>query len=79
MKLHVIEEPPLMFAQGGRHVDIKAGLSTFGAFDRGSGSVPDPIGIGLIGTADTIDGVRDWMESCRNGVASTEETLTNIT
>lgn len=78
VKLHVLEEPCLLFGQGGQHIDIKAGLTRFGAFDRAAGSVRDSVGIGLVGTTATVDGVRDWMESCRDGVASKETNLIEL-
>jgi hypothetical protein len=78
MKLQIIEEPLLAFHQNKTHVDIRAGLSTFGAFDKGSVSVPVPIRLGVIGTTATVDGVRDWLEQCKNGVASNEEKLTAL-
>jgi hypothetical protein len=75
MKLQIVEEPQLAFHQGKLHVDIRAGLSTFGAFDKGSTGVPVPIRIGVIGTTATVDGVRDWLEHCKHGVASDEQKL----
>lgn len=54
MKLQIIEEPHLAFHQNKLHVDIRAGLSTFGAFDKGSTAVPVPIRIGVIGTTATV-------------------------
>ena len=78
MKLQIIEEPRLAFHQNKMHVDIRAGLSAFGAFDKGSAGVPIPIRLGVIGTTATVDGVRDWLEQCKNGVASGEEKLTTL-
>jgi hypothetical protein len=78
MKLYILDEPPLMFGKGGRHIDIKAGIATHGTFDLAGGTVPDPIGVALIGTSDTVDRVRDWLESCREGVASEEDTLVEL-
>src|SRR6267154_2497478 len=75
MKLQIIEEPELAFSQNKVHVDIRAGLLAFGAFDKGSSSVPTPIRIGVIGTTATVDGVRDWLENCKHGVASEEQKL----
>ncbi len=75
MKLQIVEEPHIAFYQNALHVDIRAGLSSFGAFDKGSPSVPTPIRIGVIGTTATVDGVRDWLERCKNGVPSEEEKL----
>jgi len=65
MKLQIMEEPQLAFHQGKLHVDIRAGLSNFGAFDKGSTGVPVPIRIGVIGTTATVDGVRDWLEQAQ--------------
>lgn len=70
MKIHVLPEPGLQFGSGGVHVDIRAGLAKHGTFDRGAPNVPVPIGVGLIGAAATLDKVRDWIESSRNGIAS---------
>jgi hypothetical protein len=78
VKLQIIEEPRLAFHQNKMHVDIRAGLSAFGAFDKGGAGVPIPIRLGVIGTTATVDGVRDWLEQCKNGVASGEEKLTTL-
>jgi hypothetical protein len=78
MKLQIIDEPDLAFYQNKLHVDIRAGLATFGAFDKGSAGVPVPIRIGVIGTTATVDGVRDWLEQCKNGVPSDEKKLSAL-
>jgi len=75
MKLQIVDEPELAFHQSKTHVDIRAGLSAFGAFDKGSTAVPVPIRIGVVGTTATVDGVRDWLERCKNGVPSDEQKL----
>lgn len=75
MKLQIIDEPQLAFFQNHEHIDIRAGLSNFGVFDKGSDGVPVPIRIGVIGSTATVDGVRDWLERCKNGVVSEEEKL----
>ena len=78
MKLQIIEEPQIAFYQSALHIDIRAGLSSFGAFDKGKNqSAPTPIRIGVIGTTATVDGVRDWLERCKDGVLSEEEKLEN--
>ena len=75
MKLLTLSEPTLSFAGDTQHVDIKAGITLYGAFDKGAPSVPVPIRVGVIGTTATADGVRDWLEKCKTGVASDEEKL----
>jgi hypothetical protein len=78
MKLRFIEEPQLAFFQNKLHVDIRAGLTTYGAFDKNSSDIPNPIRIGLIGTTATTDGVRDWLELCKHGVKSDEQKLKTL-
>jgi len=78
MRLQLIEEPQLAFHQNKLHVDIRAGLATFGAFDKGTTGVPVPIRIGVVGTTATLDGVRDWLERCKRGIKSDEKKLTAL-
>lgn len=78
MKLHLIDEPQLAFHNSQLHVDIRAGLASFGAFDKGRSGVPRPIRLGVIGTTATVDGVRDWLERCKNGVESDEKKLKEL-
>lgn len=78
MKLQIIDEPQLAFHQNKLHVDIRGGLATFGAFDKGATEVPAPIRIGVVGTTVTVDGVRDWLEHCKHGVKSDEHKLTAL-
>lgn len=72
MKLITLKEPELQFC-GGTHVDIRAGLSLHGAFDKKARHLPRPIRVGIIGTSSTTDGLRDWMERCRDGVSSSSD------
>jgi hypothetical protein len=65
MRLQFIEEPALAFHQNSQHVDIRAGLASFGVFDRGSPAIPTPIRLGVIGTTATVDHIRDWLEDSR--------------
>jgi hypothetical protein len=78
VKLEVFDEPDLLFGGGKEHVDIRAGMATHGTFDRGGPNVPVPIGVGLIGTTVTVDGVRDWIEACKGGVVSNETKLKEL-
>lgn len=78
MKLQLLPEPPLQFANAGVHIDIRAGLAAYGTFDRGAPNVPTPIRVGLVGATATVDKVRDWIESCRDGVTSREEKLREL-
>jgi hypothetical protein len=78
MKLHFIEEPELVFSGNNEHIDIRAGMSQFGAFDKAGEAIPRPIRVGLIGTTATLDRLRDWIESCKNGVKTEEKKLIKL-
>src|SRR5258708_1591208 len=64
MNLTYLEEPELEFGAG-HHVDIRFGLMDYGPLDFNSPLAPKNINIGIIGTAETTDGVRHWLERCR--------------
>jgi hypothetical protein len=62
MNLSVLEEPELEFGGGGRHVDIRFGIKDYGPFDLKAPKVPKEVRIGLIGTAETVEGTSRWIE-----------------
>jgi hypothetical protein len=74
MKLTILEEPTLQFKDG-RHLDIRAGISKFGTFDKGGITVPIRIGVGVVGSGHTAGPVRTWIESIAGGVATEEKNL----
>jgi hypothetical protein len=78
MRLLTLSEPTLSFYGDAQHVDIRAGITQFGAFDKGATSVPVPIRVGVVGTTATADGVRDWLEQCKSGVKSDELKLREL-
>lgn len=67
MKIELLPEPELEFG-GGRHVDIRFGLRNYGPITFDDPVAPHEIRLGLVGTAATIAGVKEWLEHCRNGV-----------
>jgi len=62
----LIDEPELEFGDGGRHRDPRLGLMRHGPLQPILG---DKISIGVIGTADTIEGFERWMERVRTGIS----------
>lgn len=68
MKARVLYEPELEFRAGNRHVDPRHGISTFGPADADSPSAPREIPIALVGPAPAIDGIRSWLERCRDRI-----------
>jgi hypothetical protein len=67
MKIDLIPEPELEFGAG-RHIDIRFGLRNYGPLDFESELAPREIPIGIVGTAQTVEGVREWLERCSDGV-----------
>jgi hypothetical protein len=67
MNLSFLEEPNLEFGAG-RHVDIRFGIMNYGPLDFESPLAPKQINLGIVGTTESVDGVREWLERCRNGI-----------
>ena len=74
MHAEVIPEPELEFGGGGgRHVDPRFGIASYGPADLTAGDAPRAIRIGLIGPADQLPGLRAWLERCREPIAAKDE------
>ncbi len=67
MKISFLHEPELQFGTG-RHIDIRFGLMNYGPLDFDSPSAPHKINIGIVGTPQTVEGVLNWLDLCRNGI-----------
>lgn len=67
MKLTHLKEPPLEFGGGMRHPDIRFGLMDYGPFDVGMEGAPKRVKLGIVGSADTVEGTARWIESCATG------------
>lgn len=67
MKLTHLVEPPLEFGGAFRHVDIRFGLMDYGPFDLGMDSAPKRVRIGIVGSAETVDGTARWLQTCASG------------
>ena len=78
MKLRFFQEPELEFGNGGTHVDIRYGLTRHGPLDLGEASAPSQLKVGLVGTEETIAGIRQWFDRCREGIAAKQSKLSNL-
>jgi hypothetical protein len=67
MNIDFLEEPELEFGAG-RHIDIRFGIMNYGPLDAGSPIAPKQINLGIVGTKETIEGVRLWFERCRGEI-----------
>ncbi len=78
MKLLHLKEPPLEFGGGMRHPDIRFGLMDYGPLDFGIDGVPKRIRLGIVGSAETVEGVARWIETCATGFPAKESRQPNL-
>lgn len=77
MRLEYLDEPELEFGGLRRHIDIRQGLTLFGPLDADA-ERPRRIRLGLVGTQQTVDGIVQWLERCRSGVAAKASRQPNL-
>jgi len=77
MRAELLIEPELEFGAG-RHVDIRFGLKNYGPVTFDDRTAPKQINVGLVGTAQTIEGVKDWLSHCRNGIPAKPSKKPNL-
>jgi hypothetical protein len=73
MQAEVIDEPELEFGGRGRHIDPRFGIGNYGPADLGAQAAPRAIRVGLVGSADQLDGLRAWLERCREPIPAKDE------
>jgi hypothetical protein len=64
MKICFFEEPELEFGSG-RQIDIRFGIMNHGPLDFSSPLAPKQVNLGIVGSAESVEGVRQWFERCR--------------
>lgn len=78
MEIHYVPEPELEFGGGGTHVDARFGLMQYGSLDEGGASAPGKIRVAIIGTNETVDAMRAWLERGKSAVEGKESRLRNL-
>jgi hypothetical protein len=73
MHIEILDEPELEFGGGQRHVDPRFGISTYGPADLGLDDAPITIRLGLVGPRDQLDGLRRWIDRCRQPIPAKDE------
>jgi hypothetical protein len=63
VKVTILTEPDLEFAYGGRHSDPRHGIDFFGPADMLDAHI-STVRVGVVGTQESIDGVKRWLETC---------------
>ena len=71
----VIEEPPLEFGGNGRDIDIRLGLMRYGPLEPERAS---RVRLGVIGTAETIEGFEKWLDRCKAGIEAKKSRQPNL-
>jgi hypothetical protein len=77
MKLTVLDEPPLEFSGGARHIDPRHGIADYGPADATNTAVRT-IRAGLVGTPAAIQGLRRWLDRCRQPIPAKDSRLGNL-
>jgi hypothetical protein len=70
VNISIIPEPELEFGNGVKHVDIRHGITHLKPFDIDDSRRPDKISVGIIGTPESIAGVKRWFQTVNQAVAA---------
>lgn len=76
MKITVLPEPELEFANGGRHEDIRFGIMSHGLLQEDSRK--KQIRVGIVGTGESIEGAKKWIEQCAAEIPAKESSHPNL-
>lgn len=78
MRALVLDEPELEFAGGNRHIDPRYGIVDYGPADAGSPWAPTEIRVGLVGDAESVEGIRGWLQRCSAELPGKRSPLTHL-
>ena len=71
----LLDEPDLEFGDGGKHPDPRMGLVRYGPLQP---VVGDRISLGVIGTAETVEGFERWMERLKAAIPGKSDKQPNL-
>lgn len=77
MKLSILDEPPLEFSGGARHIDPRHGISDYGPADATNTAVRT-IRAGIVGTPAAIEGLKRWLDRCRRPIQAKDSRLGHL-
>lgn len=78
MNLSFLPEPDLEFGEGGHHIDIRFGLTRYGPLDLSSANRPQQIRVGIVGTPQNVEQVREWLDRCRKELPAKKSRQPNL-
>ena len=71
IKIEYMQEPKLRFGSYFEHQDTKTGLAEYGPFGKSVvGLHPSEIKVGFVGTRESIEGAKEWLEECSTEIPS---------
>lgn len=77
MRIAKFDEPELQFGTQ-CHIDIRFGIMNYCPLDFDSGTAPKQIKVGIVGNAESIEGVREWLKRCRNEIPAKASRQPNL-
>ncbi|MCF6733687.1 hypothetical protein [Blastococcus sp. KM273129] len=77
MRLTYLPEPDLEFFGGARHLDPRHGITDYGPADADQQHIRT-IRVGVVGSEANIDGLRRWLDRCRQPLAAKDSRLTRF-
>lgn len=77
MRIAILDEPQLEFAGGSRHIDPRSGITNYGPADAADTKVRT-IRAAIVGTQEAIEGVRGWLDRCREPIAAKPSHLSHF-
>jgi hypothetical protein len=78
MNIDFFQEPDLEFGNGGRHIDVRYGLMENGPLDVGTPVAPTQMRVGIVGTRETIDGIKSWLGKTKVPIPGKESRHENL-
>ncbi len=78
MRISHLAEPELEFGSGLRHPDIRFGIMDYGPFDVHIDGAPRRVKLGIVGSADTVEGTARWIEACSDGFEAKPSRQANL-
>ena len=76
MKAAILDEPELEFARGSRHIDPRQGITIYGPAD--TADTARHVRIGIVGPQTHIDGVKQWLDRCREPIPGKQSQLGHL-
>ncbi len=77
MRVTRFDEPYLQFGTS-RHIDIRFGLMNYCPLDFDSDDAPKRIRVGIVGSSASIEGIREWLDKCREEIPAKESRQPNL-